>query len=182
MLGRTMPNLAVSVGRNALINCGPLLSLSAEVRDGADAVIRQGDGFRKGSLDMFHPRPDRRLHICLTGGDMQLGHATIAEGTCLGPHDIPACACAGVDQVHVEQAFGSRDGLVQQLERLHKELDLIVTTGFDDHGRELAEIDSATHSARVGQLPATDGLIVLPAQCDNLPAGELVEYLPFHAT
>ncbi|MCE8536575.1 molybdopterin molybdotransferase MoeA [Ruegeria pomeroyi] len=52
-------------------------------------------------------------------------------------------------------------------------------TGFDAEGREVAGFQSATHSGRVGGLPACDGLIFLPADCDRLPAGALVEFLPF---
>ncbi|MDA7430008.1 molybdopterin molybdotransferase MoeA [Primorskyibacter aestuariivivens] len=51
--------------------------------------------------------------------------------------------------------------------------------GFDDQGREIAGCDSATHSGRVGTLPLADGVLLLPAECDHLPKGALVEFLPF---
>lgn len=52
-------------------------------------------------------------------------------------------------------------------------------SGFDPQGREVASFDSETHSARVMGLPAASGLIFLPADTEFLPAGALVEFLPF---
>ena len=51
--------------------------------------------------------------------------------------------------------------------------------GFDAQGREVVSFDDATHSARVGHLPLTDGLMFLPADTESLPAGALVEFQPF---
>lgn len=51
--------------------------------------------------------------------------------------------------------------------------------GFDNQGREIAACDTATHSARVGNLPMSDGALLLPAESDHLPKGALVEFLPF---
>lgn len=51
--------------------------------------------------------------------------------------------------------------------------------GFDGHGREVALCEDATHSGRVAGLPPMDGLMFLPAETDHLPAGALVEFLPF---
>lgn len=51
--------------------------------------------------------------------------------------------------------------------------------GFDAGGREVVRCDDATYSARVGALPAADGLMFLPAEADHLPAGALVEFQPF---
>jgi molybdopterin molybdotransferase len=55
-------------------------------------------------------------------------------------------------------------------------------TGFDGHGREVVTFDTETHSAHVCRLPDKDGLIFLPADCDFLPAGALVEFQPFGRT
>lgn len=52
-------------------------------------------------------------------------------------------------------------------------------TGFDAHGREVACVEAATHSARVGTLADADGLVLLPGEVDELPAGALVEFQPF---
>jgi molybdopterin molybdotransferase len=51
--------------------------------------------------------------------------------------------------------------------------------GFDSHGRQIVQFENATHSARVGRLPMADGLMFLPADAENLPAGALVEFQPF---
>ena len=51
--------------------------------------------------------------------------------------------------------------------------------GFDAQGREVAGFEDTTHSGRVGRLSQSDGLIFLPADSDHLPAGALVEFLPF---
>ena len=51
--------------------------------------------------------------------------------------------------------------------------------GFDTQGREVVTFEEATHSGRVGRLPQADGLMFLPAETDQLPAGALVEFLPF---
>lgn len=54
--------------------------------------------------------------------------------------------------------------------------------GFDARGREAVRFDDATRSACVAGLPAADGLMILPAEADHLPAGALVEFLPFAAS
>ncbi|MCZ7676894.1 MAG: molybdopterin molybdotransferase MoeA [Roseovarius sp.] len=51
--------------------------------------------------------------------------------------------------------------------------------GFDAEGREVVTFDDAIHSGRVAPLPRADGLILLPAETDVLPAGALVEFQPF---
>ena len=51
--------------------------------------------------------------------------------------------------------------------------------GFDGQGIEVAVFETATHSGQVGRLPKSDGLMVLEAETDYLPAGALVEFLPF---
>lgn len=52
-------------------------------------------------------------------------------------------------------------------------------TGFDDQGRDIVAFEAETHSAHVLSLPDADGLILLPADSDFLPAGALVEFQPF---
>lgn len=59
------------------------------------------------------------------------------------------------------------------------ELRPAILDGFDAQGREVVRFEAATHSARVRTLPATDGLMFLPAEADYLPAGALVEFQPF---
>ncbi len=57
-----------------------------------------------------------------------------------------------------------------------------IFTGFDPKGREVVTFDAETHSARASGLVAASGLIFLPADTAFLPAGALVEYLPFCPT
>lgn len=52
-------------------------------------------------------------------------------------------------------------------------------SGFDGQGREVVTFEAETRSAQVRSLPEADGLIFLPADCDALPAGALVEFQPF---
>jgi molybdopterin molybdotransferase len=52
-------------------------------------------------------------------------------------------------------------------------------TGHDAMGREIVRFDTRTHSARVGTLCRADGLILIPAEADQLQAGDLIEFLPF---
>lgn len=51
--------------------------------------------------------------------------------------------------------------------------------GCDAHGCETVCFEDATHPARVGVLARADGLMVLPADADILPAGALVAFRPF---
>ena len=51
--------------------------------------------------------------------------------------------------------------------------------GFDASGREVVSFELSTHSARVRTLAKADGLILIPADADTLPAGSLVQFLPF---
>ncbi len=51
--------------------------------------------------------------------------------------------------------------------------------GFDEKGREIVTFDETIHSGRVAPLSRADGLILLPAEADALPAGALVEFQPF---
>jgi molybdopterin molybdotransferase len=51
--------------------------------------------------------------------------------------------------------------------------------GFDAKGREIVRFEEGMHSAGIGRLPLMDGLMFLPADAENLPAGALVEFQPF---
>lgn len=53
--------------------------------------------------------------------------------------------------------------------------------GQDGAGREVIALAAATRSARATDLAAADGLAFVPADCDALPAGALIEFLPFDA-
>lgn len=58
------------------------------------------------------------------------------------------------------------------------EVRLATRVGFDAAGREVVTFDDAIHSGRVGGLPRADGLIFLPAEVEDLPAGALVDFQP----
>jgi len=61
------------------------------------------------------------------------------------------------------------------------ELRPVTLAGHDALGRETVRFDARTHSARVGTLCRADGLILIPAETDQLTAGDLIEFLPFGA-
>jgi molybdopterin molybdotransferase len=58
------------------------------------------------------------------------------------------------------------------------EVRLATCVGFDSAGREVVTFDDAIHSGCVGGLPRADGLIFLPAEVEDLPAGALVDFQP----
>ncbi len=51
--------------------------------------------------------------------------------------------------------------------------------GFDGQGRETIDCPPSTNSARVSDLASTDGFALIPADVETLPAGGLVEFVPF---
>lgn len=53
--------------------------------------------------------------------------------------------------------------------------------GHDASGRDMIRFDSRTHSARVGTLCRADGVMLIPAEADELQAGDLIEFLPFES-
>ncbi|WP_099823604.1 gephyrin-like molybdotransferase Glp [Oceaniglobus indicus] len=61
------------------------------------------------------------------------------------------------------------------------ELRLAKILGCDGMGREIVEVDEATHSGRVAGLPTADGVILIPREAEMLAEGALVEFLPFDA-
>lgn len=62
------------------------------------------------------------------------------------------------------------------------ELRLARNCGMDGLGREVVDVDPATHSGCVSTLPRADGLVFLPAETETLPAGALLEFQPFSDT
>lgn len=82
-------------------------------------------------------------------------------------------AAASVRHVVIRQPIRRRPGRC--------ELRPARIAGFDEAGREVVDFEEATHSGRVAGLPESDGLMVLPAESDRLPAGALVEFRPFCA-
>jgi molybdopterin molybdotransferase len=86
---------------------------------------------------------------------------------------LTGCAGQGLARRHVvvAKAISRKTGRC--------ELRPAVVSGFDGQGREVVTFEAETHSAHVRMLPDADGLIFLPADCDALPEGALVEFQPF---
>lgn len=59
------------------------------------------------------------------------------------------------------------------------ELRLARITGMDGLGRETVRFGASTQSGQVHALAEADGVIVIPAETDHLPAGSLVDLHPF---
>ncbi|MEW9921267.1 gephyrin-like molybdotransferase Glp [Marimonas sp. MJW-29] len=59
------------------------------------------------------------------------------------------------------------------------ELRLAKVAGVDSVGRDIVQVEDATHSGRVAGLPEAEGFILLPSDTDSLPEGALVEFQPF---
>lgn len=51
--------------------------------------------------------------------------------------------------------------------------------GMDGTGREIVRCPEATHSAAVSCLAVSDGVVLIPADAEEVPEGGLVEFLPF---
>ncbi len=51
--------------------------------------------------------------------------------------------------------------------------------GTDGYGRDVVECNSGGNSGQVSHYAEADGLAFLPSEMDQLPAGSLVEFLPF---
>lgn len=62
------------------------------------------------------------------------------------------------------------------------ELRLATLSGFSSQGYEVVTCAQATHSARVLPLSACDGVIVIPADVEEVAQGTLLEFLPFGTT
>jgi molybdopterin molybdotransferase len=60
------------------------------------------------------------------------------------------------------------------------ELRLATLCGFDGAGREVVRCPQDTQSARVSRLVDADGLVFIPAGTETIPAGGMVEFLPFN--
>ncbi len=167
-----------------------------EMSAAADLVVTTG-GISVGEED--HVRPA----VMALGGDMLFSGVAIKPGKPVSAGRIGKAFWLGLPGNPVSafvtwQVFGlalvralggeasggaSRRHVVMAHAILRKpgrcELRPAVLAGVDGHGREIVTFEDATHSARVGLLSHADGLILLPADADDLPAGALVEFQPF---
>jgi molybdopterin molybdotransferase len=194
----TQPHIDLVAVEQGMDSRDGLFLQLAEMAAGADLVVTTG-GISVGEEDHVKPA------LLALGGDIHFSGVAIKPGKPVSFGRVRGAAWLGLpgnpfSAFVTWQLFGT--ALVA---RLTGEADrptrrLVVTaaaiarkagrcelrpatcSGFDGHGREVVTFDAETHSAQVCALPDRDGLIFLPADCDALPAGALVEFQPFCRT
>lgn len=194
----TQPQLDLVAVEQDLDSRDGLFLQIAEMAASADLVITTG-GISVGEED--HVKP-----VLLTlGGDIHFSGVAIKPGKPVSFGWVRGASWLGLPGNPLSafvtwQIFGTAlvarlAGDAGQGERRHVvtgtaisrkagrcELRPATCAGFDGQGREVVTFEAETHSAHVCTLPAADGLIYLPADCDFLPAGALVEFQPFCRT
>ncbi len=194
----TQPHLdLVAVEQGADSHDGLFLQI-AEMAAVADLVITTG-GISVGEED--HVRPV----LLALGGDIHFSGVAIKPGKPVSFGRVRGASWLGLPGNPLSafvtwQIFGTAlvarlTGDAGQAARRHVITDAAISrkagrcelrpatcAGFDGQGREIVTFDAETHSAHVCTLPAADGLIFVPADCDLLPAGALVEFQPFCRT
>lgn len=194
----TQPHLDLVAVEQGLDSRDGLFLQLAEMAACADLVITTG-GISVGEEDHVKPA------LLALGGDIHFSGVAIKPGKPVSFGHIRGAAWLGLPGNPLSafvtwQIFGTalvarligeagqaaRRHVVTGVEISRKagrcELRPATCTGFDGHGREVVTFDAETHSAHVCTLPDRDGLIFLPADCDVLPAGALVEFQPFCRT
>jgi len=194
----TQPHLDLVAVEQGLDSRDGLFFQLAEMAACADLVVTTG-GISVGEEDHVKPA------LLALGGDIHLSGVAIKPGKPVSFGHIRGAAWLGLPGNPLSafvtwQIFGTAlvarlTGEAGQAARRHVvtgveisrksgrcELRPATCTGFDGHGREVVTFDAETHSAHVCALPDKDGLIFLPADCDVLPAGALVEFQPFCRT
>jgi molybdopterin molybdotransferase len=194
----TQPHLDLVAVEQGLDSRDGLFLQLAEMAACADLVITTG-GISVGEEDHVKPA------LLALGGDIHFSGVAIKPGKPVSFGHIRGAAWLGLPGNPLSafvtwQIFGTalvarligeagqaaRRHVVTGVEISRKagrcELRPATCTGFDGHGREVVTFDAETHSAHVCALPDRDGLIFLPADCDVLPAGALVEFQPFCRT
>lgn len=194
----TQPHLDLVAVEQGLDSRDGLFLQLAEMAACADLVVTTG-GISVGEEDHVKPA------LLALGGDIHFSGVAIKPGKPVSFGHIRGAAWLGLPGNPLSafvtwQIFGSAlvarlTGEAGQAARRHVvtgveisrkagrcELRPATCTGFDGHGREVVTFDAETHSAHVCALPDRDGLIFLPADCDVLPAGALVEFQPFCRT
>ncbi|NNF25038.1 MAG: molybdopterin molybdotransferase MoeA [Rhodobacteraceae bacterium] len=174
-------------------------ALRAQVRelaDGVDLIVTTG-GISVGEEDHVKPAlSDLGATITFSGVDLKPGKP-VSFGHLRGAHWLglpgnPLSAfvtwqlfgtalCGSL--AAKESPGASRRHVVLSRDLHHMpgrcELRLARLTGFDGEGREVVNFPQATHSGRVAQLTEMDGLLLVPADADQLPCGALIEFQPF---
>lgn len=184
-----------AVGAGADNRCGLRTQLSEMART-ADLVITTG-GISVGEADHVKPAlADQGARIAFSGVAMKPGKpvsfgrvgaahwlglpgnplSAFVTWTLFGPAILAALLGQTLWQPR-RRTVVTRDPMHRKPGRC--ELRLARIDGMDGRGREVVRFESATHSGRVSTLALSDGLILLPAETETLPAGALVEFQPF---
>jgi molybdopterin molybdotransferase len=194
----TQPHLDLVAVEQGLDSRDGLALQLAEMAACADLVITTG-GISVGEEDHVKPA------LLALGGDIHFSGVAIKPGKPVSFGRVRGAAWLGLPGNPLSafvtwQIFGTAlvarlTGEAGQAVRRHVvtgaaisrkagrcELRPATCTGFDGLGREVVTFDAETHSAHVCGLSDRDGLIFLPADCDILPAGALVEFQPFCRT
>ena len=194
----TQPHLDLVAVEQALDSHDGLFLQIAEMAAGADLVITTG-GISVGEED--HVKPT----LLALGGAIHFSGVAIKPGKPVSFGCVRGASWLGLPGNPLSafvtwQLFGTAlvarlTGHAGQAARRHVITDAAISrkagrcelrpatcAGFDGQGREVVTFEAETHSAHVCALPDANGLIFLPADCDFLPEGALVEFQPFCRT
>lgn len=191
----TRPDVEITARAVAEDDADALTAQIAALADMADLLITSG-GISVGDTDLVKPS------LLALGGTIHLSGVAIKPGKPVSVGTLGRTAWLGLPgnpvSVHVIwQVFGTAlldhltgrqpvtarrhavlaDPLEHKLGRC--EMRPALLAGHDANGREMVRFESQTHSARVAMLARADGLILIPAEADQMRAGDLVEFLPF---
>lgn len=191
----TQPQIDIVAVERGIDSRDGLFLQIAELAANADLVITTG-GISVGEEDHIKPA------LLALGGDIQFSGVAIKPGKPVSFGRIRGAWWLGLPGNPLSafvtwQLFGTPivarlTGETERVTRRHVvtgaaisrkpgrcELRPARCVGFDGQGREVVIFDAETHSGHVRGLPEADGLIFLPADCDFLPEGALVEFQPF---
>ena len=191
----TQPQIDIVAVEQGIDSRDGLFLQIAELAANADLVITTG-GISVGEEDHIKPA------LLALGGDIQFSGVAIKPGKPVSFGRIRGAWWLGLPGNPLSafvtwQLFGTAivarlTGETERVTRRHVvtgaaisrkpgrcELRPARCVGFDGQGREVVIFDAETHSGHVRGLPEADGLIFLPADCDFLPEGALVEFQPF---
>ncbi|MCF1710760.1 molybdopterin molybdotransferase MoeA [Tabrizicola sp. J26] len=191
----TQPQIDIVTVEQGIDSRDGLFLQIAELAANADLVITTG-GISVGEEDHIKPA------LLALGGDIHFSGVAIKPGKPVSFGRIRGAWWLGLPGNPLSafvtwQLFGTAivarlTGTKERVARRHVvtgaaisrkpgrcELRPATRAGFDGQGREVVTFDAETHSGHVCGLSDTDGLILLPADCDVLPEGALVEFLPF---
>lgn len=194
----TQPHIDLVAVEQGLDSREGLFLQIAELAAGADLIITTG-GISVGEEDHVKPA------LLALGGAIHFSGVAIKPGKPVSIGCVRGASWLGLPGNPLSafvtwQLFGTAlvarlTGDAGQAARRHVITDAAISrkagrcelrpatcAGFDGQGREVVSFEAETHTAHVCTLSAAGGLIFLPADCDVLPAGALVEFQPFCRT